>query len=591
VGISPAEYITRKAGAGMRMQGWESSEDNLSLRKQIDEYVREAVNGSVPQLPFSGYLAFIERGSRRESEAAYFERRKQMAAFCLYLQYHQKSESDYGKVSNYFQELLWAVVNEFTWCVMAHLPQVKSGFTENPGRQIDLFAAETAATLAEILSIHKAILPPFLQSQISNRVKEHILEPFLEKNWWWETVQSNWSAVCCGAIGMAALQLTRGNERSRLLRKVDKGLVHYLKSFGEDGACEEGIGYWVYGFGYYIYYIDMRKELDKKYQQKAEEKDKLKKISEFPRLVQMGENSFVPFSDVPARSLLPTGLLSYLQREFGVETPVCTQITPFDFDHCYRFAHISRNLWWTDYRIFHGELKDEAVYLSDRKWLLQRKKMCFFAVKGGHNLEQHNHNDVGSFVLALNGELFLADLGAGCYTADYFGEKRYEYVQTRSRYHNLPLVNEREQLAVAEECKVDQVTINEDCVGITMELGMLYPVPELTSLRRKVSSDMTKGEILLQDRVIAAEAISVEEGFISYLRPSQAEEGRIIIQGKQGIVTLFYEHTLYDLNLEELTFENHYGEKTVAYRIGLYRKVKKKDVTINLSFHFQRKIK
>jgi hypothetical protein len=571
------------------MQGWERSEDNRSLRNQIDVYVGEAVNGSIPQLPFSGYLAFIEKGSRKEAEAAYFERRKQLAAFCLYLQYHQKSESDYGKVFNYFQELLWAIGNESTWCVMAHLPQDKNGFTENPGRQIDLFAAETAATLAEILSIHGDIIHPFLKNQISNRITEHIFEPFLERNWWWETVQSNWSAVCCGAIGMASLQLTRGKERSRLLEKVDKGLVHYLKSFGEDGACEEGIGYWVYGFGYYIYYIDMRKELDTLFHQKAEEIDKLKKISAFPRLVQMGENSFVPFSDVPARSLLPTGLLTYLQREFGVEAPACTQITPFNFDHCYRFAHISRNLWWTDRSLFDGGIRDEAVYLSDRKWLLQRNKGYFFAVKGGHNMEQHNHNDVGSFVLAINGELFLTDLGAGCYTADYFGEKRYEYLQTRSRYHNLPLINEQEQLAISEECEVDQVKVNEDYVGITMELGKLYPQPELTSLKRTISSDMMEGEILLQDRVIAEEDISVEEGFVSYQRPTLLEEGRIIIQGEEGTVTLFYEHTLINFNLEELSFENHYGEQTVAYRIGLNMKERKKDVTFKLSFQFKSK--
>ena len=573
----------------MRMQGWECSEDNLSLRKQIDEYVRKVINGSVPQFSFSGYLAFIERGSRRESEAAYFERRKQLAAFCLYLQYHQKSENDYEKISDYFQELLWAIVNEFTWCVMAHLPQDKSGFTEDPGRQIDLFAAETAATLAEILSIHKEILPPFLQSRINDRVKEHIFEPFLEKNWWWETVHSNWSAVCCGAIGMAALQLTRGKERSRLLRKVDKGLVHYLKSFGQDGACEEGIGYWVYGFGYYIYYIAMRKELDKKYCQNAEELDKLKKISEFPRLVQMGENSFVPFSDVSAKSMLPTGLLSYLRREFGVETPACTQVTHFDFDNGYRFAHISRNLWWTDHSLFHRELRDEAVYLSDRKWLLQRRKGYFFAVKGGHNMEQHNHNDIGSFVLAINGELFLTDLGAGCYTADYFGEKRYEYMQTRSRYHNLPLINDQEQIAVPEEGKVEQVTISEDCVGITMELGRLYLLPELTSLRRTITSDVTKGEILLQDSVIVNEEICLEEGFVSYLRPTLSEEGRIILQGQQGMVTLFYDPTLFDYKPEELIFENHYGERTIAYRTGLCLKEKKKDVTMNLSFCFHNK--
>lgn len=572
----------------MRKQGWENSKVTLTLRTQIDDYVQEAAWGNVPQLLFSGYLKFIEEGSRKESEAAYFERRKQLAAFCLYLQYHQKSEMDYEKVLSYFQELLWSVVNEFSWCVAAHLPQDKNGFLYNPMFQIDLFAAETAATLAEILSIHSDIIHPFIQKQIRSSIMERIFEPFLLGNWWWETVQSNWSAVCCGSIGMTALLLAQGEQRGQLLHKVDQGMVNYLKSFGEDGACEEGIGYWIYGFGYYTYYVAMRKELDPEYHLKQEEIEKLKKIAEFPRLVQMSVNSFVPFSDVPARTLLPTGLLSYLKKEYEIEVPACTQITPFDFDHCYRFAHISRNLWWTDSQIFHSGLRDVSVYLSNRQWLLQRRGGCFFAVKGGHNNEQHNHNDTGSFVLAMDGELFITDLGAGKYTADYFGEKRYDYVQTRSRYHNLPLIQGQEQMSTKEECNVEQVTVEGDFSSITMELGMLYPLPNLKSLNRTIISDMTKGYILLKDMVRVNEDVVIEEGFISYLCPSLLKEGKIVIDGEKGQLTLSYDHTLLDYCLEELSTMNHYGEKVTAYRIGLAIKEKKKEVTLEILFTYEK---
>jgi hypothetical protein len=571
----------------MRRQGWESSKDTLNLRKQIDAYVIEAMDGSIPQLSFSGYLSFIEKGSRKESEAAYFERRKQLAAFCFYLQYHQVTENNYKQIQDYLQELLWSVVNEFSWCVAAHLPQDEEGFLGDPALQIDLFAAETAAALAEIISIHSDIIHPYLQRQIRRQITDRILDPFLKKSWWWETVQSNWSAVCCGSIGMAALLLEQGERRRLILDKVDQGMVHYRKSFGEDGACEEGIGYWVYGFGYYIYYIAMRKELDPEYYHPTEiMPEKLKKLAEFPRLVQMSDSTFVPFSDVPARTLIPTGLLSYLQQEYEVEMPACLAITPFDFDHCYRFAHISRNLWWTDSRIFHTELKDEATYLSNRQWLLQRRKDCFFAAKGGNNKEQHNHNDVGSFVLAVDGALFLADLGAGIYTADYFGEKRYEYVQTRSRYHNLPLIQGQEQMSTAANCIVEQVTVNEDYVDITMELAMLYSLPELISLKRTIISDMAKGHILLKDMAKASEAIAIEEGFVSYQRPIHSEDGRIILAGEKGQVTLSYDHTMLDYSLEELFLENHYGEKVSAYRLGLSLKEKRKNSMLELNFTY-----
>ncbi len=571
----------------MERQGWESSKDTLSLRKQIDQYVKQAAGRSIPQPLFSDYQKFIEQGSRAESEAVYFERRKQLAAFGLYLQYHRKTEEREEEVLNYFQELLWSVTNEFSWCVAAHLPQDKGGFLENPGFQIDLFAAETADTLAEILTIHSDIIHPFLQGHIRRQITERIFEPFLTKSWWWETVPSNWCAVCCGCIGMAALLLEQGERKEQLLTKVDRSLVHYLNSFGEDGACEEGIGYWVYGFGYYTYYIAMRKELDAEFHIDEKEMEKLRKLAEFPGAVQMSEFSFVPFSDVPERTLLPTGLLSYLQQEYGVNMPACTQITSFDFDHCFRFAHISRDLWWTDSRIFHTELQREAVYLKDRQWLLQRQKGYFFAVKGGNNLEQHNHNDTGSFLFAVEGELLLADLGAGRYTADYFGEKRYEHVHTRSRYHNLPLIQGKEQISTAEECKVEQVVLNGDTAEITLELGKLYPVPELISLKRTVRSEMDKGCILLTDTIRAAKAVELEESFVTYIRPILLEDGKLAISGEKEKLILSYENNILDYFLEEFSVENHYGEKKEAYRFGLRTKSRNENMTLKILFSYK----
>ncbi len=571
----------------MQRQGWECSGDTLILRMQIDEYVKQNLGRSIPQSLFFGYLKFIEQGSRAESEAVYFERRKQLAAFGLYLQYHRNTEEQYEEILNYFQELLWSVTNEFSWCVAAHLPQNKEGFLESPEFQIDLFAAETADTLAELLSIHADKIHPFLQGHIRRQISERIFEPFLRKNWWWETVQSNWCAVCNGCIGMAALLLEQGERKEKLLKKVDESLVHYLNSFGEDGACEEGIGYWVYGFGYYTYYIAMRKELDTSFHIEENVLVKLRKLAEFPSVVQMNESSFVPFSDVPEKTLLPTGLLSYLQQEYEVEMPACTQITSFDFDHCFRFAHISRDLWWTDSRIFHTELGKEAVYLESRQWLLQRQDGYFFAVKGGNNQEQHNHNDTGSFLFAIDGELLLADLGAGKYTADYFGEKRYEHVHTRSRYHNLPLLQGQEQISTPEKCRVEQVIRKDDFVEITMELGKLYPVPELISLRRTLRSEMDKRGIQLTDSLRAVKAVALEESFVTYIRPVLLEEGKLSIAGEKGQLLIAYENSILEYYLEEFSAENHYGVRKDAYRIGLRTRSVSENITLQIQFFYE----
>ena len=46
------------------------------------------------------------------------------------------------------------------------------------------------------------------------------------------------------------------------------------------------------------------------------------------------------------------------------------------------------------------------------------------ALKGGHNAEEHNHNDLGSFVVVLDATPVLLDPGNEHYTARTFGPRR-----------------------------------------------------------------------------------------------------------------------------------------------------------------------
>jgi hypothetical protein len=69
----------------------------------------------------------------------------------------------------------------------------------------------------------------------------------------------------------------------------------------------------------------------------------------------------------------------------------------------------------------------------------------FLAAKGGHNGESHNHNDVGSFIVGLDGQPVLIDVGVGEYTRKTFSDQRYELWTMQSAYHNLPTINGHQQ--------------------------------------------------------------------------------------------------------------------------------------------------
>jgi len=70
----------------------------------------------------------------------------------------------------------------------------------------------------------------------------------------------------------------------------------------------------------------------------------------------------------------------------------------------------------------------------------------FFAAKGGHNAESHNHNDLGSCVLYFDGKPCLIDIGRETYTAKTFSSRRYEIWTMQSGYHNLPKINGVDQM-------------------------------------------------------------------------------------------------------------------------------------------------
>jgi hypothetical protein len=564
-------------------EGWKTSKVTEKLRREISEFAEAAVTKPIPCISFQGYQQYLEKGSRRESEEEYFEVRKHLAALTLYLQWNQTEAA-----VTYFNELLWRVANEFSWCLAAHLPYGEERFLPEADQHIDLFAAETVHTLSETLTIHKKIIHTYIYNHVLSQVKRRVLEPFMNKTWGWETTINNWCAVCAGSIGMAALLLAEElDDKDAILHKADKVLVNYLKGFGDDGATEEGIGYWVYGFGYYIYYLELRLRKDKTFTLDKETIDKLKKISSFPACVQIKGSEFLPFSDVSAGILIPTGLVSYLKTHFGLTPPSCEEITPFDFDHGYRFAHLSRNLWWTKEEVITKEEISHTSYFQNLQWLIQKKSDYFFAVKGGHNLEQHNHNDVGSFVLALGGELILTDLGAGPYTAEYFGAKRYQHAHTRSYWHNVPFIEKREQMPVPGDCKAADVVTDSAAAGITFEYSAVYNIKDLISLRRSFHNNLEEKKLIITDSFQGVKPLNFEEGFVSTMKPVLYEDGILSWSGKFGTVTLLVSEKLYCAKVEEELLADHSGRPFTAYRTALELKQPTKEEEITLIFTYK----
>ena len=541
----------------------EKNKINEKLINEIESYVESILDGDVPQISYSSYLKFFESGIRKDFEEEYFKKRKQLTALALYLQW-----SNSQKALDYFKELLWSISNEFSWCLGAHLHFDDIGFIGESNKIIDLFSAETAETLSEIIIIHKDKLDKMLIKHIKNQIKERVLNPFINEKWEWEEATHNWSAVCAGCIGITALILENGERQDEIIRRVEKSLEYYLSGFSNDGVSLEGIGYWTYGLGYYIYYKSLKNE-----DIEDNHIEKILAICNFPQAVQISEEVFVPFSDVPPNMSLPSGLISYLYQKYKINLPIVSQITSFDFDHCYRWAHISRNLWWTSDEIFNNNLKDGINLFNESQWFTLRDKDVFFAIKGGSNNEPHNHNDLGSFVLAVDGDIILTDLGAGPYTAGYFGKERYTYDNTRSYYHSVPLINGFEQSKTNENCNFGLEDCDKDNINLIIDITNAYSKARIESYKRKVKYSYENRELIINDTVNSLYKLTVNEGLISYIKPSVIEEGLILWNIKDNEIRLKFDSNNLELKIEEKMVKNHYGNECIVYRIGLISKI------------------
>jgi len=108
-------------------------------------------------------------------------------------------------------------------------------------------------------------------------------------------------------------------------------------------------------------------------------------------------------------------------------------------------------------------------------------------LKGGHDAELHNHNDVGSFSVVLGDRMLICDPGGEVYTARTFSGKRYESKVLNSFGHAVPVVDGKRQKAGADARGVVQQTkFSELSDLLRLDLRSAYPAKALQKLRTQL---------------------------------------------------------------------------------------------------------
>jgi len=525
-----------------------SSEFYRPLIDELHEEVGKILaRGSIlPQMSYEAMNSFLEDGKRQKSEEIYFARRKEVVAMALYLQIKEDEI-----VLEKFKNAVWDICLEYSWALPAHYK------SDQHNQTVDLFAAETAHMMAEFTVIFGDKFDKLLLNEINAQIMKRVLQPFEEFVWGFEKLENNWSAVCAGAIGMTVLVMDFEDDfREGILRRCLKAMEYFLAGYGDDGCCTEGISYWVYGFGFYVYFAQLYQHYTGNEILKGE---KIEAIAAFAGLTQDNNGQFLMFSDAMPKTVVPTGLGTYLNDKFAKSGLHCELITSFHFDHCYRWAHLSRNLWWSrEDGTKSGQKKTVNHYFSCAQWLVYKKESLYFAAKGGHNNESHNHNDLGSFVFGIGAKLTFVDFGAASYSADYFGDKRYEFLQSRSDWHSVVTINNNEQIA-GPNYHAQIIKHQTDETGFEFILDLSSAYKEQTKIVRTYRIEEASKKLTILDET---DATIYGANFVTYEKP-YVGDGEIIYKD----LKMLYDCGIMDVRVEEAVLINHFNEEERVYAL------------------------
>ena len=497
----------------------------------VEKAAREALGTPLPDLPWSKFRLFRDTGDRATFEKPFFARRVRLANLLAAILGGRDTD---GALLAALEDAMWETCNEFTWSIPAHL--WRAGPRERRMRDerhmLDLFSTETGFYLAEALHFLGDRVDARVAARVRAEIRDRILDSYLGpyETPWWAGGNNNWGAVCAGSIGAAFLYEERDPARLRAaLVPVLGTMESFIDSFPEDGACEEGAGYWNYGFGYFALFADLLRDytdgaLD------LFQAPGVRRIANFPQAVRLSGNRVASFSD-GGRFWHHGGWLQALLRSRFPEIPESSgSIAPAP-----RFTkpgHLLRDFVFCDPATAAAPPPDAVSYLPDAQWLVVRRAPFAFAAQFGNNGVSHNHNDVGSFLLVDGDREGPMDLGRGIYTRQYFGPGRYsdDVLCCGSQGHSLPLVGGARQQPGREfraaGVRLERAPGDSELV-FSGDIAPAYGLPALRSLRRTFRVRPAEGAVSVEDAFDHEGGLppSVER-FIGYEKPILEGPGR-----------------------------------------------------------------
>ncbi|MEX0325593.1 MAG: heparinase II/III family protein [Puniceicoccaceae bacterium] len=474
-----------------------------------------------PTIRATDYLEFYETGSSGNILQQQFARLKGLET----LLYAEILEGQ-GRFIRDIANGVWALCEQTSLALPTHLnvEYPGAGLPSHDKPILALHATEAAVILATaeyFFADELDAINPVFRERMRHEVNRQLLQPYLERtDYWWMAYKkpftNNWNPWITSNYLLCALVFCQSREElaPHLLKAVDV-LDRFINVYPDDGGCEEGPAYWGHAGGRLLECLHLLDTAT----------DGLINIFDEPLIREMGNFMwyssihkpwYVNFADAHAKyTPYPTKLFRY-GKAVGSENLMAFaagfKLKPYlsSYRTEYLFFDQLPKLFHREELLSYDRPFEPVAFMAlpglETAYVRQSTHTgegFYLAAKGGYNAESHNHNDVGNFLVFLDGEPLLIDTGVGTYTSKTFSEQRYEIWSMQSSYHNLPDINGQPQPHMIQ-WRSDFFETKHNNAGATITIGIASAYPKTANLESYIRT-------LQFDR--AAEQISLEEAF------------------------------------------------------------------------------
>ncbi|MFB9057337.1 hypothetical protein ACFFU9_11365 [Mariniflexile ostreae] len=551
--------------------------DAIAVTASGQSYLDKALSlfDKEPEVPISDsiYRLANKEGNRGIYKPRYYRTMDRLEHFIL-----AECLENNGRFVPQINTYIQAIMDMKSWLHPNH-DDKNNGVLEGRRVSIDLGARKFGGVLALAESLLGASLSDTMRAEVKKQLQWRITDSYLksckvrDENNTWIDGTSNWNSVCTsGALLVTLTNSNNADERLAAVGSAINSMKYYISGFGADGYCSEGLGYWGYGFNHYLYIAQMLSDYTNAKINLFDFNDpeKLRKIGNFPEHFEIQKGTCAPFADgVSHTKSSGSNFAAVLSSKYyNAQKPSEIRME----------EAVEQIMAWDHPELFSGEASnsnpelENQTYFDDFGMVISRGKQQVpfsIAIKAGHNQENHNHSDVGTYIIVLDEDLISGDIGAPSYRAGSFSPNN----KARSSWgHPVPRINNKLQSNGRAFEGVITETLFEDTLDkVVMDIKPAYEVPELKSLTRTmVNNKSGEGLIQIDDHFVASEPVSFGIAIMTFSKYEIVNSSTIILKGKTKQVKVEVKSTGGDVAIRpEPVPVEHLREGKDAVRIGV----------------------